>query len=488
MKGRLAVGVAALVVAVAGPAVAFSMAGDRQPEFLLLARPVVDDLDDTADRTDVAVGVVGRSWTDDPEDPAGQAEIAFSAVCVDPGGCGGPAAVRWDLGDGTTVTGQPTLDHRYRSAGRYDARVLVATDEGAGAASLPVRVARRYADVDGRTDADPLRRAAAAGTLAACRAAHGLDEADGSDALDRLLLCPAPDPDVGAGLTTPSGDPYDPTDCGSGFRVVNVEGQPALAAGVPEGCATPADLTVGLLSAVGLTDGPAACDTASDGFTTAEILGWFDHLDDACDSNAPLSKLDAYATLGLTAGLAGETTLPTALTVDVDADDQGGLQEGTPRRGPLAADLLAAGMPLVGTDTCDADDCLRPDEPLTRADLAVLLAAADPDAPASAPSVVVAADVDGDDGSVTVDVDVAAGAWLAGANVSFVWPDGPAGAIRTCDELDEVQLDSDGRVTATCGYGAPPLKAYPLVGFTVEVDVEGLPSRTAAVAVDISGG
>ncbi len=170
--------------------------------------------------------------------------------------------------------------------------------------------------------------------------------------------------------STPTRLIYSPLDCADGYVAVRYHGGWQVSPGVETGCVSRRAFLSALVALVGPAGhlAPSPCvDDHSVLIRTAAALGLAAPLvgpDHRCLLDAALTKSVAYRLL---AALAPRSN-PAAASALRDV-------AGTTLAGPLGA-LLVRGVPLVGSLTCPAGPglCLNPDQPVTRADAARLLA------------------------------------------------------------------------------------------------------------------
>lgn len=268
---------------------------------------------------------------------------------------------------------------------------------------------------------------------------------------------------------------FDPTDCLSDYALTRRAGSWTVTPGVGLGCVSRGEFFTALVRALdgaatgahGLTSAPA--DVCTDGAgadgdglrRAATLLGAATTLRTRdgktfCDTDAAITKEEAYDAVGKAAGLpAGDPSVLRDLT-------NRSLGHGTRTPNPLAAAdaaLFSLAGPLVGSSSC-ADgigSCFNPEEALTRSGLAQLLGSLIVSRPAlvsglqiqlSSPTPTAAA---GRQVQLRTTVTVPA-YYHASDTVTVAWPVPTGGDTRGCAATETATVGSDRQVTLSCQY------------------------------------
>jgi hypothetical protein len=267
---------------------------------------------------------------------------------------------------------------------------------------------------------------------------------------------------------------HDLLNCGDGWTAARANGVWSIVAGVEPGCMTRGEFMLALVTAI---DGPnpsqrrladsAVCPDGvpgglvGDAIRRAAALGLtvtHDRGGQKCDANLPLTKADLYISVAQAthATDAAVSTLRDLADVTLGHGNAAAYSNA----GKIGA-LLAAGSTLVGNTACadgGAGVCFNPTDPVTRAQVATLLAGQLIGLPTLATGLQVAFTSSADPAKVgqqvTLKVRVQAPAQTDPATTATVtWPAAVDGvSTRGCGATSTATFGAAGYVVLTCGW------------------------------------
>lgn len=264
------------------------------------------------------------------------------------------------------------------------------------------------------------------------------------------------------GLLSQSGDlVVTPTNCGTGYGLVDAGTYWTASPGVDAGCVSRGAFFKAVVVALdgpgtaGATSSVSGC-SGSDAyyFARAAFLGLPDTTvtnasgTKGCDATAPLQKAAAYQVIASAAALPTPSACPSGL-----AD-----MSGAPA---TDCSVIENGGPLVGNTSCPsgAGSCYNPAEPLTRSDVATLLASQLLGLPVGTYDLRL--QLSGNHSPQPVDSPLAitatakVPAWYASSGtVTLTWPSVGSGASLTCPTSGPQSVGTAHEVTETCTYQA----------------------------------
>lgn len=253
-----------------------------------------------------------------------------------------------------------------------------------------------------------------------------------------------------------------PTNCGTGYSLIQSGSAWKAAPGVDAGCVSRGDFFSAVITALdgspsGRTIGaaPAGCTSGpyAYAFSRAAYLGLPDTTEAnasspaACDASGPLTKAVAYQVLAAAAALPTPSSCPSGLS------DMSG-QPATD------CSVLAAGGPLVGDTTCPSGTgtCYNPSQPVTRAESATLIASQVLGVPAGTYELVLGLTGNHSpqpvNSPVTITATASVPSWYATTDtVTINWPAPVAGTdTLTCPTTTTQQVGTAHQVVETCTY------------------------------------